>query len=131
MLTHILFYFLWRGFLMRGNFEIPEELEDIEPVIKPGAEVINVSRYAKRRGFIEPVYITRNVYDAIYPDKDDTITYFKRLYSILKQMRGEVSEQKCPFITFNHEMSKQSRTEFMAVRYQENGDKAWYLLMPK
>ncbi|WP_459202613.1 hypothetical protein [Methanococcus sp. CF] len=116
---------------MRGTYEMPEELEDIESIIKPGAQVINVSRYAKRRGFNEPVFITKNVYDAIYPDKDDTITYFKRLYSILKEMRVEVTEQKCPFITFTHEMSKQSKTEFMAVRYQENGDKAWYLLMPK
>ncbi|BAP60888.1 hypothetical protein [Methanococcus maripaludis] len=116
---------------MRGNFEIPEELEDIEPVIKPGAEVINVSRYAKRRGFNEPVYITRNVYDAIYPDKDDTVTYFKRLYSILRNMRVEVTEQRQPFITFTHEMSKKSKTEFMAVRYQENDDKAWYVLIPR
>ncbi|ABR55485.1 conserved hypothetical protein [Methanococcus vannielii SB] len=117
---------------MDNGFDINSEMEDFSNLIKPGSEVINVSRYAKRRGFIEPVFITKNVYNEILPDENDSVTYFKRLYSILKQMRAEVTENKRPFIVFDHKMSiKDKKTEFCAVRYSENGEKSWYLLIPR
>ena len=59
---------------MDNEFDINSDIEEFEQLIKPGAEIINVSRYAKRRGFIEPVFITRNVYDSISPAEDDSVT---------------------------------------------------------
>ncbi|MBP2142968.1 hypothetical protein J2127_000109 [Methanococcus voltae] len=91
--------------------------------------IVDVSKYAKRRGVILPVYLSNNSYAKLCANCEDT-SYFSKLYGLLKDFRHIIQEEKKPFIMFRHSIDNET-LEFMAILYNEDSEKAWYLVSPE
>ncbi|MBP2172078.1 hypothetical protein [Methanococcus voltae] len=91
--------------------------------------IVDVSKYAKRRGVILPVYLSNNSYAKLCENCEET-SYFSKLYGLLKDFRLIIQEEKKPFIMFRHSIDNET-LEFMAILYNEDSEKAWYLVSPE
>ncbi|MCS3900466.1 hypothetical protein [Methanococcus voltae] len=110
---------------------IEEELDEVNSLRNQmlSKGTVNVSKYAKRRGVILPVYLSNNSYAKLCENCEDT-SYFSKLYGLLKDFRHIIQEEQKPFIMFTHRINNET-LEFMAILYNEDNEKAWYLISPE